>query len=182
MLAILCQFNYFYMEMIVGNLWLLGDYAFTNSSSKSEINLFWINKFLTKLFLKKKDRPGHLQRFPRLLDLLKQVYMIYLNFHTFGSSIFWKKNKTPYLSFRLEKNEFIWKCSISVTVFLQMRREEGGFEHPSGEKYLWVLLVQQLLPCQAHHWYLVCNIFMICEETVNSSIDEHQSEKCFAMH
>lgn len=56
-----------------------------------------------------------------------------------------------------------------------MRKEEGGFKHASGEKYLWVLLVQQLLPCQAHHWYLVCNIFMICEETVNSSILEHQS-------
>lgn len=41
-------------------------------------------------------------------------------------SYFWELNffiKT-YLSFHLEKNEFIWKCSISVTAFLQMRREK----------------------------------------------------------
>lgn len=44
----------------------------------------------------------------------------------------------------------------------------------------WRVAHQQGLPRQSHRWYLVCNIFIIYEETVNSSTDEHQSGKCFA--
>lgn len=75
-----------------------------------------------------------------------------------------------YLSFHLERSEFTWKCYISVTVW----RER------SGASQRWRAPHQQVLPCQAHHWYLVCNVLMIYEETVNTSTDECQSGKWFA--
>lgn len=138
----------------------------------TKINLSWISECLKKLFWKKewKNCLGNINDFPSF-----QVSWISIcdlsNFSSIWDTTF----------------SIIWNSTYrGVNSPASIRPvplplDEGRGESSSASPR-WKVTREQMLPCQALHWYLVCNIFMLHEETVNSSTDEHQLGKCFAKY